>query len=325
VLFLSLAAIWGSSFLFVRLLLEDGIPPLTIVLYRTVLGVMFLGLLLVPVGGGLRFDLRTWRRMAILGVTNIVIPYALISWGQQYIPTAMASILNALVPIFAFLLAAVVVRDEEISPARLGGLAVGFVGVVLLALPSLGAAIEDAQAVLAVEGMLAVALAAFSYAAAAVYSRRRLTGHPLVAEPDGTFRPPTALETALGSTLVGLIVVTVPALVLERPDDGLVHLPVTAAGWVGIVWLGAFGTGLAYVLFFAILGRWGATRTTLVTYILPLVAITLGFVFLGERLRPIELAGSALVIGGVVLVNGIPRRRPLMRATGAATDLDAGP
>src|SRR4029079_4838546 len=228
-------------------------------------------------------------RMAILGVTNIVIPYALIAWGQQYIPSGMASIFNALVPLFTCVLAAVVLRIEALSLARVGGLGLGFLGVTLLALPNIGAAVEDAHAILAVEGRLALAVAPASCAAAAVYTRRRLTGQALVATSDGGLRPPSAHEIALGSTLVALAVVSVLAIGLERPTGGLVHLPTGAAGWFGMLWLGALGTGVAYLLFFSILERWGATRATLVTYVLPVVAITLGFAFLGERLRPIEL------------------------------------
>lgn len=308
-LFLALAAIWGSSFLFIKLLLGEGVPPFTIVFYRTLLGSLLLGGLLLLSGGRLRFSLDVWRRMAILGTTNIVIPYALIAWGQQYIPSGMASILNALVPLFTFVLAAVVLRIEAMTLTRVCGLGLGFLGVTLLALPSIGAAVEDAHAVLAVEGMLAVALAALSYAAAAVYSRRRLTGQPVVATAEGGLRPPSAQEIALGSTLVGLAIVTLLALLLERPSGGLVHLPGSAAGWFGMLWLGALGTGLAYLLFFNILERWGATRATLVTYVLPVIAIALGFIFLGERLRPIEILGAVLVIGGVVLVNGVRVRR----------------
>jgi len=320
----SLAAIWGSSFLFTKLLLQDGVPPFTIVLFRTLFGTVLLGLVLMVAGGSLRMSVAAWWRMGFLGMTNIVIPYALIAWGQQYIPTGMASILNALVPIFTFVLAAVVLHDEGLTGARSGGLVLGFVGVVLLALPSLGAAVDDAGGVLALEGMLAVALAGVSYAVAAVYSRHRLTGQPLVAPRDGTLRPPSALEIALGSTLVALVV-TAPTLVLERPGDGPMHLPASFGGWLGIVWLGALGTGFAYLLFFSILERWGATRTTLVTYVIPVAAITLGFVFLGERLRPVELLGALLVIGGVVLVNGAVGRRGVGSAPPASADLDARP
>jgi drug/metabolite transporter (DMT)-like permease len=263
--------------------------------------------------------------LAFLGLTNIVIPYLLIAWGQQYISTGMASILNALVPIFTFVLAAGVFHDEPVTRLRVGGLVLGFVGVVLLALPSLGAAVDDTGAVLALQGMLTVAAAGVSYAVAAVYTRRRLTTQPLVRASDGTWRPPTPLELALGSTLIALLVVAVLALALERPAEGLLHLPVSFASWFGLLWLGALGSGLAYLVFYAVLERWGPTRTTLVTYVIPVVAISLGFIFLGERLRPLELLGAAVVIGGVVLVNGAVGLRGAGRKANvppASADLD---
>ena len=97
-------------------------------------------------------------------------------------------------------------------------------------------------------------------------------------------------------------------MLFERPDGGLYALPSSGLAWFAMVWLGALGTGVAYLLFFRLIERWGATRTTLVTYVIPVVAIALGFIVLGERLRPLELVGAALIIGGVVLVNGVGRR-----------------
>jgi drug/metabolite transporter (DMT)-like permease len=105
--------------------------------------------------------------------------------------------------------------------------------------------------------------------------------------------------------------ITVLALIFERPEGGLLTIPEEAIGWVALIWLGALGTGVAYLLFFRIIERWGATRTTLVTYVIPVVAIVLGFVFLGERLRPLELVGAALIIAGVILVNAKVGQKPL--------------
>jgi drug/metabolite transporter (DMT)-like permease len=99
--------------------------------------------------------------------------------------------------------------------------------------------------------------------------------------------------------------------VIERPPEGLLAVPASGEGWLAVLWLGVLGTGLAYLLHFRILERWGPTRASLVTYVIPLVAVTLGFVVLGERLELLELVGAALIIGGVVLVNGSVGQRPL--------------
>jgi len=321
-MFLCLAAIWGSSFLWIKIGLDEGVAPMTIVAMRTVFAGILLTVVLLARGGRLPLQWNVWKRMFFLGATNIAVPFALIAWGQQYIPTGMASILNAMVPLFTIVLAAIALADEHITVARLTGLGIGFLGVVVLALPSLEAARADEDAVFAVAGMLAVALAAVFYAVASVYTRRRLTGHPIIEQPDGSVRAPLPVEISLGSTVAAFIMVTAMALVFERPEGGLIAIPESSLGWVAMVWLGALGTGLAYLLFFRIIERWGATRTTLVTYVIPVVAIALGFIVLGERLRPLELAGAVLIIAGIVLVNANVGQRPLFGRARAEAEAD---
>lgn len=310
-MFLFLAAIWGSSFLFIKIGLDEGVAPMAIVSLRTLFASLLLGVVLLARGDRLPMQWNVWKRMTFLGIFNIVVPFVLIAWGEQYISTGLTSILNAMVPLFTIVFAAVALADEHITPAKLAGLGIGFGGVVLLALPSVDAARGDDDAMMALTGMLAVALAAIFYAVASVYTRRRLTGHLIIERPDGTFRVPTPGKISFGSAFSAFIIVTIMALVFERPEGGLFTLPAASLGWLAMIWLGALGTGVAYLLFFRIIERWGATRTTLVTYVIPVVAITLGFVFLGERLRPLEIAGAALIIAGVVLVNANIGQRPL--------------
>lgn len=310
-MFLTLAVIWGSSFMWISVALEDGLPPMTVVAWRALAACLLLVAVLLYRGGRLPFRWDLWKRMIVLGATNMVVPMALISWGQQYIPSGMASILNAMVPLFTIVLAALALADEHITAAKLGGLGVGFVGVVVLASPNLGAAGVDEDAAAAVAGMLAVAGAGFFYAVASVYVRRRITGMPIVEQPDGSTRAPLPVEIALGTTASALVMITVLAVLFERPDGGVLAVPTSVGGWVGVVWLGALGTAVAYLIFYRLIARWGATRTTLVTYVIPLVAIAVGYAFLGERLRPIELVGAALIIGGVILVNGSWGQTPL--------------
>ncbi len=323
-MFLVLSAIWGSSFLWIKIGLDEGVTPLALVSLRTLFAGLLLAVVLLARGGRLPLRWNLWKRMAFLGATNIVVPFALIAWGQQYIPSGMASILNAMVPLFTIVFAAVALADEHITPAKVGGLGIGFVGVIVLALPSLEAAGGDEDAALAVAGMLAVAGAAVFYAVASVYTRRRVTGMPIIEQSDGTFRAPLPVEISLGSTVSALLMISLLALVLERPEGGLLTIPESALGWVGLIWLGALGTGVAYLLFYRIIARWGATRTTLVTYLIPVVAIALGFVFLGERLRPLELVGAALIVAGVVLVNASVGQRPLFgHARAEAAEVEA--
>ena len=322
-MFLALATIWGSSFLWIVIALEEGVAPLTIVSMRTLFAAVLLGLVLVARRGRLPLRWNLWKRMIFLGATNIVIPFTLIAWGQQYIPSGMASILNAMVPLFTIVFAALALADEHITAAKLGGLGIGFVGVVVLALPSLEAAGADENAALAVAGMLAVAGAAVFYGIASVYTRRRITGMPIIEQADGTSRAPMPVEISLGSTVAAFVMITLLALIFERPDGGMLAVPESTLGWVGLLWLGVLGTGLAYLLYFRVLERWGATRATLVTYIIPIVAIVLGFIVLGERLRPLELVGAVLIIAGVVLVNSRVGQRPLFGAARAEAEAHA--
>ena len=309
-LFLLLSLIWGSSYLLIKILLEEGVAPLTIVALRTMLGSAFLGLIVVWQRARLPRSLAGWGHLSVVAMTNIVIPYVLITWGELAISSGMAGILTAMVPLFSVVLASVVLHDEPITVGRVGGLAVGFVGVVLLASPSLDARGIDGAAP-PIAGMVAVGLAALSYAIAAVYVRHKLSGKPLVRKADGEMRAPTALEISFGQVFVGMLVITTLALVLERPDGGLLGLPGTSEAAVAMILLGLFGTGVAYLLYFSIIGRWGATRATLITYVMPIVAIVLGFLVLDERLSPLEAVGAALIIGGVVLANARVGQRAL--------------
>ncbi len=322
-MFLTLSVIWGSSFMWIRIGLDEGAAPMAIVSMRTLFAAVLLGAVLLARRGRLPLRWNLWKRMIFLGATNIVVPFALIAWGQQYIPSGMASILNAMVPLFTIFFAAAALADEHITAAKLGGLGIGFLGVIVLALPSLEAAGADEDAALAVAGMLAVAGASVFYGVASVYTRRRVTGMPIIEQPDGTMRAPLPVEISLGSTVAAFLMITLAALVFERPEGGLLTVPDSAIGWVALLWLGVLGTGVAYLIFFRIIERWGATRTTLVTYVIPLVAIALGFIFLGERLRPLELVGAALIIAGVVLVNARYGQRPLFGAARAEAEARA--
>ena len=322
-MFLTLSLIWGSSFMWIKLGLDEGMTPLSLVSWRTLFGGALLVVVLLARGGRLPLRWNLWKRMIVLGAMNIAIPFVLIAWGQQFIPSGMASILNALVPLFTLVLAAIVLTDEHITPAKLGGLGVGFVGVIVLAMPNLSAAGIDDVAAQAVTGMLAVAAAGLFYGIAAVYSRRRVSGMPIVEQPDGSMRAPMPVETSLGSTIAGFAMITLVAVLVERPDGGLVSAPQSGLGWFAVIWLGALGTGVAYLLFFRLIERWGATRTTLVTYVIPVVAIAFGFAFLGERLRPLELVGAVLIIAGVVLVNANVGQTPLFGRAREEAQADA--
>jgi drug/metabolite transporter (DMT)-like permease len=314
--FLALAFIWGSSFLFIKIGLEEGLAPLTLVSYRLGIATIFLVAVLRLSNGRLPGDRASLARLGFLGIINIVIPFALITWGELHITSALASILNGLVPLFTIVLASLALRDEPITLNRLGGLLVGFAGAVLLLSPGLTAEpITGDQLVLA--GELALVAASLSYALSAVYIRRFISGRRLVVDPVTGPRTLTPVESALPQSVVGLAIIVASAMLFERPaGGGLLATPPTGAAWFAVSWLGILGSGVAYLLFFRIISAWDATRAALVTYVMPIVGIGLGVAVLGERLHVAELLGAALVIGGLVLANSrVGQRRLFGRAS----------
>jgi drug/metabolite transporter (DMT)-like permease len=225
-----------------------------------------------------------------MSVVNIVIPFALITWGEQTIDSSLATILNATVPLFVIVLAPLFLGDEPITVNRVVGLAVGFAGVVVLFAPDL-VNVGDGD----LSGELALIGSSVSYAAGNVYARRNVRG----------LRPMIPAFFQVG---FALLIATGLALLIERPIGRVVPAP---EAWIAVVWLGILGSGFAYLAYFRLLRDWGATRTSLVAYLLPVVGISLG-ALAGEPVTLPRLAGTGLIIGGVALVNSRYGARPLL-------------
>ncbi len=285
-----LGLIWGSSFLFIKIGVES-LPPFTLVSLRLLFGALFLGTVMVVAREPLPAERRTYGHLAVLGVLSIFVPFSLITWGEQHIDSGLASILNATTPLFTIVIAALALHDEPITMNRLVGLLVGFTGVIVIVSRSLGGGGGDGSSVL---GELAVALASLSYGFGGVYARRFVHG----------IRPMTI---GLGQVLSGLLITAPLALLVDRPLE--ISLRPEAA--LSVVWLGVLGSGVAYLIFYRILAHWGATRASLVTYLLPIVGVVLGVAVRSEQIDIRIVAGTALVIGGVALVNSRYGRRRL--------------
>ena len=278
-LFVALAGMWGSSYLFIKIGVET-ITPLTLVAGR-----LFFGLVLLVAAVGiarerLPREVRMYRHLVVMAVLNVVIPFFLITWAEQTTDSALAAILNATVPLFTIVFAASFLHDEPITLNRVAGLAIGFVGVVVIMSRNL--ALDDGN----IAGEIALIGSSMSYGIGNVYNRRNVRG----------LRP---MIPALFQVGIAFAIVTVLAFVFERP----LETPITRDGLFAIIWLGVLGSGFAYLAYFRILGEWGATRTSMVAYLLPIVGIALGVAVLGESVDVRVLAGTALVIGGVALVN----------------------
>jgi drug/metabolite transporter (DMT)-like permease len=236
-----------------------------------------------------------------MSVVNIVLPFFLITWAEQSVDSALAAILTGTVPLFVLVLAPLFLPDEPVTPARVLGLAVGFIGVVVLFAPSL---VNLGDSDLTPE--LALLGSSVSYGIGAVYTRRNVRGlRPMI---------PALFQVGFALAISGVL-----ALLVEQPIGRVVPAP---EALIAVVWLGILGSGFAYLAFFRILRDWGATRTSAVAYLLPVVGLALG-TFRGEAITLERLAGTALIIGGIALVNstaGLARRVPAPREREAGSE-----
>jgi len=291
--FALLGLVWGSSFLWIKVAVQE-VGPATLVGYRLLIGLIGLAVVVAARRPSLPRDRRTLFVLGVVGITNTALPFILISWGEQFIDSAIASILNGTVPLFTIVIAHLFLHDDRITPARILGLITGFIGVVVLMSRDLGAE-SRAGSVL---GQAAVLAAALSYAASSVFARRNLRQVDSVVQ---AFLPLISADT----------VAWVTALASEAPLQ-VPRLPIT---WLALVWLGLLGSCLAYLLYFHLLHAVGPTRATMVTYVFPVVGVILGVVFLNELADWHLIVGAMLVALGIGVVN--LRRRPDV-ATAAA-------
>jgi drug/metabolite transporter (DMT)-like permease len=293
-LLLALAGLWSGSFLYVAVALA-ALPPLTLVLGRVGLGALALLALIALRGERLPREPRAWGALLLMGALNNAIPFALIAWAQTRIDSGLAAICNATTPLFTVALAALL-GLQPLSPARLTGLACGLAGVVLLVGPAALGSIGRAG-----WGEAAVLAAAVSYAAASLHGRRLRRHPPMVA----------AVGMLCGATLL----LAPLALAIDRPWQ----LPAPgAAALLALLAVALLSTALAYLLYFRILARAGATNLMLVTLIVPAGALLLGAAVLGERVGPRALAGMALIAAGLAAIDGRAPRWLASRALATA-------
>ena len=279
-----LGLIWGSSFLWIKIGVEN-ITPFVLVTVRLV------GLLVVMAVQRQSFprDRNTIFKYIFMGVFNLVIPFMLITWGETKIDSSMAAILNGAQPLFVIVIAHFWLHDEKITLPRFGGLIIGFIGVVVLVAQDFKPGSLQGD----ILGQLAVVFAAISYATALTFSRKYLRGTKPVVQ----------------STMI-LVVGAIIMWTLTPVVNGPLVLPSTPLTWIAVIWLGLLGLCIAYLLFFYLNNAWGPTRASLVTYIFPVVGVFLGIIFLNEQPSWNMVFGSLLVIGGIVVVNLKPRARP---------------
>ena len=271
----ALAAIWGSSFMFIKVAVEE-VAPAEVVFWRVLVGAVTL-FAAIPFVLGWRRTLADLRRFAwpltVLAVVNICVPFWLLAWSEKRLDSGLAGVLQASMPLFTALLALRFSHGERVTGGRLVGVLVGFVGVVLLV---------GAQPRGDVLSALAVLLTAFCYAVSVLYAGSRLGEAP-------------PIITSLGSLAI--------ATILSLPL-GLAQLPEHVPSWKAIgslVALGSLGLSVAYLFYYAIIAGAGASYAALVTYLVPALALAYGAIFLDEPITASALGGLALILVGVAL------------------------
>ena len=301
-IFALLGFFWGSSYLFIKIGVEDGLTPFTLIMLRLLIGSTLLATVVAIAREKLPPFGRIYGHLFVMGAINIAIPFSLITWAELTVDSSIAAILNAAVPLFVMIIAAIFLHDERLTPNRVVGLVVGFVGVAVL----VGFNPADLTSG-NLAGEIALIGSTLSYAFGAVYAKHHITG----------LRP---MIPATFQIFFGFVIATVLAFVFEDPFA----TTFTSASLIAIVWLGLLGSGLAYLMFFRLLRDWGATRTSMVAYLLPLYGIVLGALVLNEPIDGRLVLGTALIIGGVALVNARLGSRPLFRRRARVEATDPG-
>jgi drug/metabolite transporter (DMT)-like permease len=278
------AFIWGWSFLFIKVAVA-GMTPATVAAARVVLGMLVMLALLRARGGRLPRDRESWRHFLVMGLVYSAVPFVLLAWGEERLTSALTAVLNAATPLFTAV-ATLVGLGERLRRSQVVGLVVGLAGVAVAS----GAGSDDVASSSAF-GVLAVLGATACYGTGFAYARRHLQGvDPVV---------------ATAGQLVAAAVLSTPLGVATSLVDGVSLSPTRVAA---VVMLGVFGTGVAYVLNYQSIAELGPTRASVVTYLVPVVAVAVGVAFLDEPFELRLVAGGALTIAGIGLLHDRLRR-----------------
>jgi len=276
--FIFLGLMWGSSFLWIKLALRE-VNPFMLVFFRVLFASIGLGVYFLFLRR--KLNLRWWWVYAFIGFFNVAFPFVLISWAETHISSGLASILNSTVPLFTMALASIFYKQDKLTLPRGIALVVGFLGVLILSYTKL-----EGNSEYQTLGILAMLVAACSYGGSTVFARR--VDHLVSPE-----------EHSLGQMLFGLMFITPAMFITNSP----VILPVIPTTWIALVWLGLIGSFIAAVLWFGMIYEIGPSRTSMVTYMFPLVGVLLGIIFLDEKLSWQVVVGGLLILAGIYIVN----------------------
>jgi len=256
------------------------VGPTTLVAFRVLFGLLFGIVVILIQHVSLPRNFKEWSPLLLLGITNVAIPFFLISWGEQSIDSAVAAILDSTLPLFTILIAHFLLEDDKMTVPKVLGLLIGFAGVIILMSKDIGASFGS------VLGQLAVVLACIFYSSSDVFARKM------------TKNTPGILRSA-GPLISATIIMWPAALIGERPFQ-IPHLAVT---WIALLFLGVLGSGLAFLMSYYLIHEIGPTRTSMVTYLYPVGGVILGVIFLHEKLSWQLAVGTVLVIISLAVVN----------------------
>lgn len=281
---LALATLWGASYSFIKIGVAT-IPPITLIAARTIIAGSLLLVVLRMRGLKLPTDRRNRHRFIVQAVLNSVLPFTLIAWGEQHIDAGLAVILNALTPVFAFLINALITRHEAVTVPKLFGVVFGLLGICLVVGPSVLAGLGTG-----VIAQFAIILAAVAYGGAVTFGR--------------TFRDLDPMMPAAGSLIWGGVILLPVSLLVDHPWT---LAPAMSSIWA-LLALSIFSTSLAFVLYFTLLQRLGSVGTTAQAYLRVPIGVGIGVLFLGETPNPNALLGLVFVVASVIAMT-MPARR----------------
>jgi drug/metabolite transporter (DMT)-like permease len=277
-----LSFLWGGSFFFFKVLVDE-LPPFTVVLGRVGIAAVALNLFLIARRDPMPGSIRIWSAFTVMGVLNNVVPFTLIVFGETRISSGLASILNATTPVFGVLAAHALTANEKLTWSRGAGVLFGFAGVAILIGPDALAGLSHEDLI----GEAACLLAALIYGFAGIYGRR--------------FKGIPPIKVATGQITASTLVLLPIVVLVDRPWT----LPIpSSAAWASFVGIALLSTALAYILYFRILAAAGATNLLLVTFLLPISALLLGWLFLGEHVAPKALIGMGVIGLGLACIDG---------------------
>lgn len=276
-LLILLASLWGPSFLFIKIAVLE-IPPVMLAALRIGFAAIILNVLLLLKKERLPKNMVFWRRTFIAGLFAQAIPFVLINWGEQFVDSSLASILNGLMPLFTIIFAHFIVADETLTGQKVFGVTLGLLGLIVLVLPGIMGGVEGSTL-----GIVAITAAAISYGIGLSYIRKYFTNTP-------SFKAPAA-------QLLSVTIYLVPLAFIMNPDFSLVEVSTPALS--SLLILAFFGTAIAFIIYFKLIERSSAGYASLVTYLMPIYGVILGVVFLGEEVSVWMMMGGLLILLGI--------------------------